>query len=246
MFQCLEKSGLNPGKKGDLSGFKYKTEHIGFRLCNFLILMSLGYKPLVDDGKGKYQVVDLFSEKPNVLQPIPYRAQDRMYQFFLQMRDDNIQLLKDPQAAPAMREWISRSKTFANAKYVWMRRDPLKTAKSFVRLKVPRMPQYRGLLTTRKAKRIYEDHEMLWGQVLSGLNHIEVRLEDFLTNTGREAKRISKFIGRDLDTSLVNKKETFDGGQKFFVEADKNDTKSFGFVWNPQTGLVDERRVVQV
>jgi hypothetical protein len=103
---------------------------------------------------------------------------------------------------------------FATAKYIWCRRDPLEAAKSMVRLKLPRIKQYRGVLTTKKALKTYELHDKIWEKTLLNLPHIEVHLEHLVLDPKAEGERISEFIGVPLDTSLVAAKETYAGGKR--------------------------------
>lgn len=248
MYQCLERSGFYGDEVKWRSGFKYNTEHLKFRICNFMILMHTGFKPFVGTGKSGFHIIDLFDETPEVTQELPYQTKQKMYEFLAYIKENGINLLKDPQAGFCIKEWIKLSRTFGEAKYVWMRRSSLPAAKSFVRLKVPRIPQYRGTLTTRKAERIYKQHEAKWAEAMKEVDHIEVWLEKFLAKTEEEADRISSFIGKELDTSLVTKKETFEGGQKFFVDQKnlkRTDLKSVALVWDAKRGVLDERTMVR-
>jgi hypothetical protein len=218
VFRCLQESGLYGGEQSQLAGFPQKTELIDYRICNFHIMYYMGFKPLItkDLKDQKIRVVDdFFSETPASKRTLPYGVKERMSALLYTIKRDGIQILKDPQLAFAIKEWLKFDEMFANAKYIWCRRDPLETAKSCIRLKIPRFPNYRGVLTTRRALKTYELHDKIWQETLSNLSHIEVHLEHLVLDPQAEGERISEFIGVPFDTSLVTEKETYAGGNKF-------------------------------
>jgi len=218
MFRCLQESGFYGGEQNQLAGFPQKTELIDFRICNFHIMYYMGFKPLVtkDLKDQKIRVVDdLFAEMPTSDRTLPYGVKERMGALLNSIEKDGINLLKDPQSAFAISEWLKFDEMFANAKYIWCKRDPMETAKSFIRLKIPRFPDYRGVLTTRRALKTYELHDKIWEKTLHNLSHIEVYLEQLVMEPEATAERISKFIGVPFNTSLVTEKETYAGGNKF-------------------------------
>ncbi len=181
MFRCLQESDFYGGKPEELGGHEAKTEHLAFRSLNYRFAIR-NPAPIIHQS--------LFLE-------------------YLERRGVN--LLKDPQLAVCIRTWLEKSHIFREAKYIWCRRDQLEAAKSMVRLKIPRFPDMRGILTTRAALQTCKCHEKVWGEVLQDLDHCVVWLEDLLHHTATTAKFVSEFIGREFDTSLISVKETYAG-----------------------------------
>jgi len=226
MFRCLQESGFYGGEQKHLTGLPYKTEHNMFRVCNFLIMYYSGFQSIsVKKYKQQQLVDDFFVDTPKEKKILPYPVRQKMQQFLQRIESDGVNILKDPQSAFAMKEWLKFDEMFANAKYIWCRRNPLEAAKSFVRLKIPRIPQYRGVLTTRKAMKTYALHDNIWEETLHNLSYIQVDLEQLIMDTKTTAERISEFIGVPFDTSLVTEKATYKGGNRFNLKVEKLDFK---------------------
>ena len=222
MFRCLQESGFYGGEQRHLTGLPYKTEHNMYRVCNFLIMYYLGFQSISAKQYKKQTLVDdLFVDKPEEEKSLPHGVRRKMQQFLQLIESDGVNILKDPQSAFAMKEWLKFDEKFAHAKYIWCRRDPLEAAKSFVRLKIPRIPQYRGVLTTKKAMKTYALHDKIWEETLHDLSHIQVDLEQLIMETETTAERISEFIGVPFDTSLVTEKATYRGGNRFNLKVER-------------------------
>ena len=222
MFRCLQESGFYGGEPEQLTGTPYKTEHSQWRVCKFFMMYYLGFKPIMtkDIAEQNMRVVDdFFVDTPEIPRTLPSHVEEKMQQFLQRAKLDGINILKDPQSAFAMQEWLRFDEMFATAKYIWCRRDPLEAAKSMVRLKLPRIKQYRGVLTTRKALKTYELHDKIWEKTLNNLSHIQVQLEHLVMDPETEAERISEFIGVPFDTSMVTEKATYGGGKKLNLQS---------------------------
>ena len=217
MFQCLQESGFYGGEQKQLTGTPHKSEHSQWRVCNFFLMYYLGFQPIMtkDFTEQKLRVVDdFFTGLPDMHRKLPPHVWDKMRVCVNGIKKDRINILKDPQSAFAITEWIRFDEMFTNAKYIWCRRDPLEAAKSMVRLKLPRIKQYRGVLTTKKALKVYELHEAIWEKTLNNLLHIQVQLEHLVMEPETQAERISEFIGVPFDVSLVTEKQTYKGGNR--------------------------------
>ena len=73
-------------------------------------------------------VDDFFTGLPDMARKLPPHVWDKMRTFVSGAKNDGINILKDPQSAFAINEWLRFDEMFANAKYIWCRRDPLEAA----------------------------------------------------------------------------------------------------------------------
>jgi len=221
MVKCLEKSGYNLGPEKHLTGAQYKTENNQFRVCNFLIMYYSGFKSI---SKQQYNeqiyTDDFFVGIPENGKKIPFGVKQQMRRFVNYAKSNNIEVLKDPQSAFAMQEWMEFDQIFQNAKFIWMKRDPIEAAKSFIRLKIPRIPQYRGVLTTTKALKTLKLHDQMWGKILKNKEHHIVWLEDLLNFPKITQELLSQFLGRKFDISMIDASMTYDGGNRFELKAE--------------------------
>jgi hypothetical protein len=157
---------------------------------------------------------DFFVDTPENNRTLPFGVKEQMRKFVSYAKENNIEVLKDPQSAFAMKEWLKFDQMFQTAKFIWMKRNPMETAKSYIRLKIPRIPQYRGVLTTKKALKTLRLHEKIWGELLKNKEHCVIRLEELLNFPDSTGHYLSEFLGRDFDTSLVDRSMTYDGGKR--------------------------------
>jgi hypothetical protein len=90
----------------------------------------LGYKPIVTneflaENKRMKAIDDFFVDAPSDIYKLPPHVWDKMRVCVSGIKKDGINILKDPQAAFAINEWLRFDEIFATAKYIWCRRDPL-------------------------------------------------------------------------------------------------------------------------
>lgn len=118
----------------------------------------------------------------------------------------NNQMVKDPLSAFAMPYFCKNLKTFDNAKFIGIFREPRAVAKSLVRLKVTKFPKYfRGKLTYKSSLAIAENHMNQWEKFLSDRDSVVLKHEDLVQNTDIIAKQLEDFLSIPIDTSAVDK-----------------------------------------
>jgi len=221
MVKCLEKSGFNLGPEKHLTGAQYKTENNQFRVCNFLIMYYMGFQSISKQRhEGQVFTDDFFIDTPNNNRQLPFGVKQQMRRFVNYLKENKVEVLKDPQSAFAMKEWLKIDQIFRNAKFIWMKRNPMEAAKSFIRLKIPRIPQYRGVLTTRKALKTFQLHDKMWEELLKDKDHCVVWLEELLNFPDTVGYFLSEFLGRDFDNSLIDRSMTYEGGNRFELKAE--------------------------
>ena len=212
MFRCLNASKFNVYEPA-LIGGPPPTEDTLFKRYSYHIADDIGVEKL---GNGKYEyfakglfypdVLIGFLEKRN---GVCGKTQNKMQIFLNYLGTHNIELLKNPQLAWSLDEWVKFDPIFANAKYIWMHREPLEVAKSSIRLRLKNVPYFRGKLTTRKALEIYHNHQEQYGKLMPRLKHIKVQMEDFIAKKPEVIDKISDFIERPLNTTPITLDETW-------------------------------------
>jgi hypothetical protein len=184
MFRCLVASGFNPGPSGLLVGGDHKSENKKF--ANLLRAVIHSEKMTVRARKGGYLRGRLIKKVSN------YEGQE---------------VLKHPMAADGIKHLYDHNERFRDAKYIWMRRDLIEIAKSYMRKQ--KAFGHKKPETFDEAFRVVKDLDKKWKKFLPLVDHIEVWLEDLLRETDSVGDRVSEFIGREFNTDLVTKNETY-------------------------------------
>jgi len=199
LFKCLEKSGFNGGTEDDLKGHYYKSQHIDF-------------------GDYSHQLT-IFASRMGI--PFPLRARDlptpmvlQMQKIGTEMEDQGINLIKDPNGALATQAWIDAVPTFKNPEFIMIERDGLETAKSCIRLW--HKLEMNKSATVRLIQHTYELHKELWEKTSRGYPKITINHAEFFDNLESVKKRVSKFIGREFDTSLIDPNKTYAASKEIY------------------------------
>jgi len=211
MHTCLKNSGAKIA--GYHIGWGYESELKVFRNLNYDVALGVGCGRLLGDSFYGKQAHD---QKSDVLIPggldfeFKPALHDEITTFINYIKKEGIDLIKDPQAPPSLCYLVNNYEFFKGAKYVWMHRDPLEAAKSFIRLKLrPALAcGFRGHITTLKAKAIYEWHEALLEYVFENTQCIKVDMKKFIA--GEETKKIEQFLGLELNMDAIDLKRTFE------------------------------------
>ena len=130
------------------------------------------------------------------------------------------EILKSPYASLAIKYLYHRNKLFQKAKYIWMQRDLDEVAKSLVRKQRKYgYLKWERFTTVRGAVRQVKDLDAKWRYFFfyNPVVNIKVWLDDLIENTESVGRRVSNFIGRELDTNLVTKDETWNESRKVLV-----------------------------
>lgn len=198
IVKCLEKSGLNIGK--NLFGHKYKSQDVIFRKHNRNIKQLL-YEQLA-------------REKPDLKKPIEIGKpiQDEVNKVWRYVLLWHIEVLKDPLFYEIFGVYWHVSKHFREQKFIWTHRDPLETAKSAVRLKylsnVPGAEPYTSYKTLGRLKKI-DTYNLIHEQYFPKSDSINVYFEDLLHDTQGVSEKVTNWLGREFDVSLVSRNDTF-------------------------------------
>ena len=201
MFQCIRGTeGFRETHTARLLGTP-PSEHQSWRIPNYLIGKHLGARAVNPNSASDIGHADVLygkeytiSEKP--LDDFLHSLMDEAMKVFTYQE---LRVLKEPMCQFALEAWIERYKSFRNAKYVWTRRDLLKTAKSLVRLKMSPFKGmkkgYRGIFGVKKALHTLRQGEAELERLMPKMNHIVVWHEDLITNPKKEFGRVAKFLG---------------------------------------------------
>jgi hypothetical protein len=117
--------------------------------------------------------------------------------------DRGVQIIKEPLFTWVWPAWLDAVPDFRNYKYIWMNRDIGDQAHSLLKYQIRRGYEDRSL---DSCYRYCEAMDNSIHALLSCVpNHLVVDFDDFVNL--RKIEEINAFIGRDLDTSLVDTKQ---------------------------------------
>lgn len=201
------------------------SEHWSWRVANYAISKYLGAEPIIEGGRADQGNFDILWNCPNTVddKPLSEDITGLMDEAMRVFAWQEVKVLKEPMCQFALESWIKRYKSFANAKYIWNRRDLLEVAKSTVRLKYRKVARkilgYRGHLTVKKALKALRQHEAELERVMPTVNHIVVQHRDLINNHKAEFERMREFLGVELlVTRMFQENRIYRG----------NDTKKHG------------------
>ena len=201
LVKCLEKSGYNLGQP--LNGHCYKSEYVPMLMLNRLIFQKF---PL-DWNKGKILYDEVAEKDPYVLDLIRRLAQ--------KLHTDKVDVVKDTQFAVVADIYHRTSKMFRGAKYIYLERNLRETAKSEVRQQhktYTHLPK----MTVLQAEDRYRFHMKAWKEFLPSVYHIKIDYSDLINTPGAAGEKLSGFLGRDIDMSLINPKKTYAASGKIY------------------------------
>ena len=174
-------------------------------IANYVIGKYAGATPLLPRSDIDRRFMDILKGRLDD-RPTHEHALREMSDCLGMLVYDEVRILKEPMCLFALPTWIEHHKCFRDAKYIWTRRDVKECAKSWVRLKM-RYFEYRGILTVPLAMKLIKQHEALLQKTMTGVNHIVVWHHDLINDPDTTFKRISDFVGREVNT------EPFDRGK---------------------------------
>lgn len=197
LFQCLVNSGYYRGPDKFIHGHKYLSEHHIFKLFNEFL--SEKYWFLAQASK-----TGSLSSRHN----INVQDKNKARCVFDILMDQKVEILKDAfhiYTAPFWAEMFPHE-FFQGGKYIVTYRDEDESAKSIVRL---RKGLGNALKTVSHMKKHYAMVNAIIKTYLGNFTYIKVEYDDMLHNTADVQQRLSEFLGRDIDMSIISASETF-------------------------------------
>jgi len=180
-------------------GHKYKSQDIPFRASNREI-KTLLIKQLL---KSKNDI-----KKPVVIGERISQKVDKVWEYIILYQID---ALKDPLFYEIFGVYWNVSPIFRKQKFIWTHRDPLEAAKSAVRLKqlknVPEGPLTEYTVQARLKK--IDGYNQVHEHYFPKCDGINVHFEQLLSDPDKIGLELSDFLGREIDMSEVNPKETY-------------------------------------
>jgi len=196
LVKCLEKSGYNIGEK--VYGHKYKSQDGAFRFSNRKIMRLL--------------CEQLKHHNPKKPVSISEDMADEVKKVFRYVMLYRIDVLKDPLFYELLGIYAAVNPGLFEHKFIWTHRDPLETAKSAVRLKymsgVPELEPRSNFTVNRGLKRS-DAYNAVHETYRPKCDGIDVYFEDLLNDTQSVSRKLSNFLGREFDASMISKHETF-------------------------------------
>jgi len=198
LTMCLKNSGYKIGKH--MLGHKYPSQDRMFMTINREIKRLL-YKQLLESKQSL--------DKPIVIgKPI----HDEINKFWRYAALYRIEAVKDPLFYEIFGVYWNASEIFRDQKFIWTHRNKMDAAKSAVRLKymagVPEKEPYTSYTTKGRLKRLeaYDNIHKIYFDKCNGIN---IEFEDIVNNPLKVKEQLSKFLGKTIDTSIIDEKETY-------------------------------------
>jgi hypothetical protein len=192
MFRCLVESGFYPGEK--LQGRGHKSEDAQL-----------------------WKIVACFMQGYHFTRAREHKiARGRLIGKF-----KGPAVVKNPYLSNCIRHLHKNNQYFKDALYVWMRRDLKEIAKSLVRKKYKHparhLDRYENFTTVSGALKLAMQLDDKWRKFLPRVRYIEIWLNDLIEKPDVVQQRMSEFIGRDFNISLVTKDETWAGSGEVYL-----------------------------
>jgi len=189
LFKSLENAGFNGGP--DLGGHKYKSEDQYFK-------------------KIIHSIMDGISETGGISERLKKHIENY---FGVYCKQNNIDIVKNPWFWKVLPIWGSVCPELKEAKFIWTRRNPLETAKSYMRVAEKRRKRVNDLIGYRFTvnfilNEIKQQEEIIRAYI-GFLTYKTVWLEDMLAKPERTFAEISDFVGREVSPKLIDPQQTY-------------------------------------
>jgi hypothetical protein len=121
-------------------------------------------------------------------------------ELWLDILNREVEMIKEPHFAWVWRMWFNVIPDFRNYKYIWMKRGLRDRAYSL--LKYQTIQGYKDRSIDNCYQYCKTADSAMYQLISCAPNHLVVEFDDFVNF--REIELISRFIDRELDTSLID------------------------------------------
>jgi LPS sulfotransferase NodH len=149
-----------------------------------------------DSEHRQFRVTNILLRKVGHLSSVIAEAKEP----WLDILNRGVEIIKEPHFAWVWRTWFNVIPDFRNYKYIWMKRRLRDRAYSL--LKYQTIQSYKDRSIDNCYKYCKAMDSAMCQLISRAPNHLVVEFDDFVNL--RKIEPISKYIGRELDTSLID------------------------------------------